>query len=258
MAELTKKELKTKIKEQKDKISKKKTLKRIKKLAKLQDKYALLKKPKTVNASIEKPKDTSAKESTIKGYEIMKESIDGLPITTFDGHPLQCLNPKSDKVLASQSNHTLLLFYAYIEPALSSPAHREAVKQAEALAAKHNMTGRLRVAPEGFNGTMTGHTNDTRLFCLSLRSWMKCFEQTDFKLTDDLPFGQIFPALKVFPVNEIVNYGLRGSQPHLNQGGIHLNAKDYHKKMEDQNTVIIDVRNTYEAVIGRFDPPKGF
>jgi hypothetical protein len=27
--------------------------------------------------------------------------------------------------------------------------------------------------------------------------------------------------------------------------------------MEQPNTVIIDVRNTYEAVIGRFDPPPG-
>lgn len=33
---------------------------------------------------------------------------------------------------------------------------------------------------------------------------------------------------------------------------MHLDPKDYHKKLGEENTVVIDVRNTYESDIGRF------
>jgi predicted sulfurtransferase len=130
------------------------------------------------------------------------------------------------------------------------------MKWAEENASRHNITGRLRVAKEGFNGTMTGGYDDMRKWCQAMREWKaEILGNTDFKLTDNLPQGQNFPALKVFPVKELVNYGLSGAQPSLKNGGVHLNAKDYHKKMEEPNTVIIDVRNSYEAEIGHFQPP---
>ena len=97
-----------------------------------------------------------------------------------------------------------------------------------------------------------------RSFCQELRDWNPAvLGQTDFKLTDNLPEGQRFPALKVFAVTELVNYGLAGNQPSLKNGGTHLPANEFHKKMEEPNTVIIDVRNSYEAEIGRFNPPPG-
>ena len=37
--------------------------------------------------------------------------------------------------------------------------------------------------------------------------------------------------------------------------GKHLEADEYHKAMEDPETVIIDVRNAYESAIGNFQPP---
>lgn len=98
---------------------------------------------------------------------------------------------------------------------------------------------------------MTGPSNGVRKFCLALKSWRpSIFGDVDFKLTDNLPVGQAFPQLKVFPVTEIVNYGLAGNQPSLEKGGIHLNAQQYHSKMKETNTVIIDVRNTYEGTFG--------
>ena len=59
--------------------------------------------------------------------------------------------------------------------------------------------------------------------------------------------------------NELVGYGLGGSKaPSINRhSGLHLDATDYHKQMEKQDTVIIDVRNKYESDIGHFQPPKG-
>ena len=37
--------------------------------------------------------------------------------------------------------------------------------------------------------------------------------------------------------------------------GVHLQPAEYHRKMEEPNTVIIDMRNAYEAQIGHFQPP---
>jgi predicted sulfurtransferase len=52
------------------------------------------------------------------------------------------------------------------------------------------MHGRLRVAREGLNGTMTGSYDGARAFCEELRQWQpQHFADTDFKYTDALPQG---------------------------------------------------------------------
>jgi predicted sulfurtransferase len=153
---------------------------------------------------------------------------------------------------------TLVLFYQYIEPPLSKEEYHEALQHAKASGEKFGVTGRMRVAKEGFNCTLTGPFDDVRGWCTALRQWRpNPFSNTEFKFTDNLPEGQRFPKLNVFQVEEIVNYGLAGSKaPAISQyGGCHLEPSDYHKKMAEKDTVIIDVRNHYEANIGRFEPP---
>ena len=50
---------------------------------------------------------------------------------------------------------------------------------------------------------------------------------------------------------------LKDKAPSLKKfAGTHLEADEYHMAMQDPNTVIIDVRNHYEANIGRFNPPE--
>ena len=44
----------------------------------------------------------------------------------------------------------------------------------------------------------------------------------------------MFPKLKVFPVKELVNYGLGlENPPSVKLGAVHLSAKDYHEKMKE-------------------------
>jgi len=129
----------------------------------------------------------------------------------------------------------------------------------------------MRVAREGLNCTLTGSYDGIRAWCAALRKFdggrstidpntglkVTEFANTEFKLTDDLPPKQRFSKLHPFEVVELVNYGLAGSRaPPLSQhGGTHLEPTEYHKKMCESDTVIIDVRNHYEANIGRFNPP---
>jgi rhodanese-related sulfurtransferase len=60
-------------------------------------------------------------------------------------------------------------------------------------------------------------------------------------------------------VEELVGYGLGGLKaPSLaRHSGKHVEADEYHKMMQQKNTVIIDVRNAYESDIGHFQPPPG-
>ena len=176
---------------------------------------------------------------------------------------------KVDKI----NNVTLLLFYQYVEPPWDETQFKTAFKFVNDQGNLHKLTGRMRVAREGLNCTLTGSYDGIRGWCAAMRKFdggrpkidpetgekHTEFAKTEFKLTDDLPPKQRFPKLHPFEVVELVNYGLAGSRaPEISKhGGTHLEPEDYHKKMCETDTVIIDVRNHYEANIGRFDPPKG-
>jgi hypothetical protein len=55
-----------------------------------------------------------------------------------------------------------------------------------------------------------------------------------------LPHAQVFPALKVVPVTELVHYGLDGEKaPPMEYTGVHLQPRDYHEKLEEDNTVAL-------------------
>jgi predicted sulfurtransferase len=181
-----------------------------------------------------------------------------------DGQTLTDMQLREQRAL---KNTTLVLFYQYVEPEWTPEEHEYAIQYAREAGQRNGMTGRCRTAREGFNGTMTGSAEGVRAWCEEMRQFQQLdgrypCAHTDFKLTDGLPNGQAFPTLNVFPVVELVNYGLAGRQaPRLIADGVgtalHLSPEEYHKQMEDKDTVIIDVRNFYEVDIGRFQPPPG-
>ena len=157
---------------------------------------------------------------------------------------------------------TLLLFYQYVEPPWSDVVYKQVLKEVEPLAHALGVTGRMRIAKEGFNCTLTTTSEDAqssmRAFCTALRRWKpECFRPTEFKLTHHLPDAQRFGSLKIIPVTELVHYGLDGPKapPIQLYSGVHLEPQQYHQQLADPDTVVIDVRNHYEANIGRFDPP---
>jgi len=173
------------------------------------------------------------------------------------------VEPVEETKPVDKSGMTLLLFYAYVEPPWSHDRHREAIEWVEATLNRLRVTGRLRVSREGFNGTLTGPYDGIRSFTDLMRTYdnnrfSHMNNVDDFKLTDNLPIGQKFPKLKVFSVKELVNYGLGvDGAPSVFDGGVHLDPEDYDKKLHEDNTVVIDVRNSYEADIGRFAPKHG-
>lgn len=154
---------------------------------------------------------------------------------------------------------TICLFYQYKEPAWKTKEHKAALNKVTELATFHKVTGRGRCAPEGLNCTLTANANDLRAFCYALRSWDPDFDGTDFKLEDGVPNKNRFRTFTLRKVDELVGYALDGVKaPSLNRhSGLHLEAPEYHKQMQQKDTVIIDVRNAYESDIGHFKPPEG-
>jgi rhodanese-related sulfurtransferase len=158
----------------------------------------------------------------------------------------------------SDHNVTLLLFYQYVEPPWDGEFYQKVLSKMQHLGDSLKLTGRMRVAKEGLNCTLTSSHEGILAFCKALREFnVGEFKDTEFKLTADLPQQQAFPSLKVMPVAELVHYGLDGEKaPPIQYTGVHLQPEDYHEKLAQEDTVVIDVRNHYEAAIGRFAAPN--
>jgi len=147
------------------------------------------------------------------------------------------------------------------------------------IARHRNIGGRIRVAPEGVNATLSAVDTENctaeaalRHLAEDLRRFdVRIFSRTDFKFFDDLPADRHFKEFKILPVQELVFYNISEDDAPLNGrnknnlteinskvtrgsgGGIHLDAKQYHEMLQKDNTVVIDVRNNYEILLGRFD-----
>ncbi len=175
------------------------------------------------------------------------------------GRPLPSLPPDYDDS-NEEALGSILLFYQYKEPLWTEGEFQRAIKAFIALGQAHRVTGRGRIAREGVNCTFSGPSRDVRAFCQALRDWdPTLFHETDFKITDGIPRRQLFKSLSVRKTDELVAYGLElDKAPSLRDfGGTHLTAVDYHRALQDPDTVVIDVRNAYETAIGTMNPPPG-
>ena len=157
---------------------------------------------------------------------------------------------------------SLVLFYQYVTPPWPESKVSQLVAYLARIAeTRKTLGGRIRVAPEGMNATVSSvDSNDVdaettlRYFCQDLKNFDKVFEETDFKFITDQTPDRHFKDLKLLPVKELVFYGIGDDEAPLEKGGIHLEPADFHELLsQDKDTVVVDVRNHYEAAIGRFD-----
>eukprot|EP00980_Cylindrotheca_fusiformis_P006412 scaffold1375_cov137-Cylindrotheca_fusiformis.AAC.1 len=179
--------------------------------------------------------------------------------------------PNVDKTMAVENpRSSIVLFYQYTrQNKWSHTKLKVLMTYLATIAKKRNVGGRIRIAQEGVNATvsavdtsMAAAQETLRHFAQDLRNFdSEVFSRTDFKYVDNLPADRHFKELKVIPVQELVFYDIKEDDAPLddsgeldgNKGGVHLDAKQYHEMLGKDNTVVIDVRNHYETLIGRFD-----
>ena len=140
-----------------------------------------------------------------------------------------------------------LLYYCY-----------STIKNAEQFAAEHlqfckslKLVGRIIVAHEGLNGTVSGTSESCRVYMDAIKSDLR-FSSTDFKI--DEVEKPSFLKMHCRYKSEIVNSGLRNPQiinPEK-KTGIYLEPQDFLKMKDGDDVIILDVRSNYEHSVGRF------
>jgi len=141
---------------------------------------------------------------------------------------------------------TLLYYcYSYIENAEQFAAeHLELCKSL-------NLVGRIIVADEGLNGTVSGTVESCEKYMAAIHSDAR-FAKTDFKVdeVDEPSFIKMHCRYK----SEIVHSGLRDPKVinPAEKTGIHLDPKDFLEMKDQEDVVVLDVRSNYEHNLGRF------
>lgn len=145
------------------------------------------------------------------------------------------------------SSYQTLLYYCYTP-----------LVEAEQFAAEHlrfckslNLVGRIIVADEGLNGTVSGTKESCKQYMDTVLADPR-FAHTDFKIDEvDKPS---FIKMHCRYKSEIVHSGLRDPQV-INpreRTGIHLEPKDFMEMKDQDDVVVLDVRSDYEHNLGRF------
>ncbi|CAN9493203.1 unnamed protein product [Ophioblennius macclurei] len=129
----------------------------------------------------------------------------------------------------------------------------------KALCEKLHLSGKIRVATEGINGTVGGTNVATDVYIEAMRSHpLFRMEKDDFKRSDG--GAECFPDLKVGVYKEIVPMGVDPDVLSYQQAGLHLEPEEFHREVEAllaegvarDDTILLDCRNFYESKIGQF------
>lgn len=145
-----------------------------------------------------------------------------------------------------KEDYLVLLYYCYSR--IEDP---EAFREAHHLRCLElNLKGRIIVAEEGLNGTVSGLRNDCEQYMKEVKDDPK-FSDIEFKV-DQVP-GHTFTKMHVRTKPEIVHASLNHIDPRK-KTGTYVEPDEFRKILQDQpeDTVILDVRSNYEHHVGKF------
>lgn len=145
-----------------------------------------------------------------------------------------------------KKNYRILLYYCYTQ--IENP--KEFCKQHHQFCLDNNLRGRVIIASEGLNGTLSGLKTDCETYMQNVMS-NPLFAGIEFKI--EAHERMAFAKLHVRVKPEIVHVGL----PHINPNertGIYVDSKKFCAILRNQpeDTVILDVRSNYEHNLGKF------
>lgn len=109
------------------------------------------------------------------------------------------------------------------------------------------LKGRIIVASEGINGTLSGSQEACDEYIAAHRSDRR-FSDTDFKV--DEYDRHAFRRLSVKARDEIVTFGHALHDP--SRTGTYLSPVEFRERLADPNAIIVDGRNDYEYDLGHF------
>ena len=138
----------------------------------------------------------------------------------------------------------VLLYYCYTKIDDTEKYCQEHKKFCE----NYDLTGRIIIANEGLNGTVSGPIDD----CIQYMNFVKKddrFKKIDFKIDDCEE--HLFPKMSI----KIKPYLIRlngGKLDPTEDTGIHLSPIEFYNMMQEEDSIVLDVRSNYEHYIGKF------
>ena len=143
-----------------------------------------------------------------------------------------------------KKDYYVLLYYCYTkinDPETFRRQHHE-------LCLDLNLKGRIIIAREGINGTVSGLKEDCETYMQNLKSDIR-FKNIEFKI--DVHEKHAFQKLHVRQKDEIVNSGLTGIDP-TKKTGQYIEPSEFKEVVNKEDVVILDVRSNYEHHLGKF------
>lgn len=171
---------------------------------------------------------------------------------TFNAKAMSLHNKIDRKVLKEQLQRderpriTLSLYqYAHIKnPQLFRDHLYQLLDNLEVL-------GRIYISSEGINAQISVLETNLNSFKSALNT-ISFLEDVrlNIAIEDD---GKSFYKLKIKLRNKIVADGLEDDSFDVTNKGIHLSAKEFNEITDQENTVVVDMRNHYESEVGHFE-----
>jgi len=149
-----------------------------------------------------------------------------------------------------EKEYSILLYYCYTH--IEDPeAFRE---QHHLFCIENNLRGRIIVAEEGLNGTVSGLKEDCEKYIQAVHADPR-FAHAEFKVESH--HEHAFAKLHVRVKPEIVHSGLQNLHP-SEKTGEYIEPQAFREilKNPDDDTVILDVRSDYEHNLGKFKNAK--
>lgn len=140
--------------------------------------------------------------------------------------------------------YSIILYYCYTH--IEDPdSFRE---EHHLFCLENNLLGRVIIAGEGINGTVSGLRDDCERYMRHLKEDLR-FKDIDFKVEASEKHG--FQKLYVRVKPEIVHSSLKEVNPTI-RTGTHLSPAEFKKLKNAKDVVILDVRSNYEHEVGKF------
>ncbi|ALC91269.1 sulfurtransferase [Bacillus sp. FJAT-18017] len=144
-----------------------------------------------------------------------------------------------------QEQYRVLLYYKYVQienPEEFTASHLKFCKEL-------GLKGRILIASEGINGTVSGTVEQTDAYMKAMREDPR-FADMVFKI--DESEGHAFKKMHVRHRSELVTLRLEDDVDPNQVTGQYLNPQEFYEAMQDPETVVIDARNDYEYDLGHF------
>jgi len=140
--------------------------------------------------------------------------------------------------------YSILLYYCYTK--IDDPqTFRE---EHHLFCIQNNLLGRIIIAEEGINGTISGLKSDCEKYMAHLHADPR-FAKTEFKVEPN--DNHAFQKLNVRVKDEIVHSGLKHIDP-TKKTGAYIEPEQFKKLKDKEDVVIVDVRSNYENNVGKF------